>query len=51
MFSLILFVVVCVQFFVTGNHISLGWFIPTLVVDSIIVFGHDYYTTQKKKRV
>lgn len=49
MFSLILFVVVAVQFFVTGQHVSLGWFIPTLIADAIIVFGHDYYTAQKRE--
>ena len=49
MLSLLLAVFVAVQFFLTGNHISLGWFIPTLVVDSIIVFGHDYYTAKKRE--
>lgn len=49
MFSLILFAVVCVQFLVTGTHVSLGWFIPTLIADAIIVYGHDYYTAQKKR--
>ena len=50
MFSLILFAVVCVQFFVTGQHVSLGWFVPSLIVDAVIVFGHDYCTTKKESR-
>ena len=49
MFSLILFVVVCVQFFATGTHLSLGWFAPSLIVEAVIVYGHDYYTAQKKR--
>ncbi len=50
MFSLILFAVVCVQFFVTGQHVSLGWFVPSLIVDAVIVFGHDYCTAKKESR-
>lgn len=50
MFSLMLFVVVNVQFFLTGTHVSLWWFAPTLIADAIIVFGHDYYTAKKESR-
>lgn len=50
MFSLLLFVVVAVQFFVTGHHLSLGWFIPTLIADAVVVFGHDYCTAKKESR-
>ena len=49
MFSLILFVVVAVQFFLTGTHVSLGWFVPALIVDGAIVYGHDYYTAKKRE--
>lgn len=38
MFSLFLFVVVAVQFFVSGQHLSLWWFVPTQIADAIIFF-------------
>ena len=49
MFSLLLAVVVAVQFFWMGTHLSLGWFILTLIADAVVVFGHDYYTAQKRE--
>lgn len=49
MFSLLLFVVVAVQFFITGQHLSLGWFVPALIADGLIVYGHDYYTAKKRE--
>lgn len=50
MLSLMLAVVVAVQFFLMGDHWSLGWFIPSLLIDGVIVYGHDYVTQKRESK-